>query len=106
MKCSFNSRPYRELCWLRAEVAVCGTGSLSCGDVGGRQTHGIIPQSTSQQSAALGLLEPEVVSLCLTALDGFLSSCLLLPLTCIYAEEQAQKAVVVSRYTPARRKRK
>lgn len=55
------------------------------------------PLSTSQQSAVLGLLEPEVVSLCLTALDGFLSSCLLLPLSCIYAEEQAQKAVVTHR---------
>lgn len=64
------------------------------------------PCSTSQQSAVLGLLEPEVVSLCLTALDGFLSSCLLLPLAYIHAEEQAQKAVVVSRYTLARRNRK
>lgn len=74
--------------------------------MGGRQTHGTIPQSTSQQYGVLGLLEPEVVSLCLTALDGFLSSCLLLPLACIYAEEQAQKAVVVPCYTPARRKKK
>lgn len=64
------------------------------------------PQSTSQQSAVLGLLEPEVVALCLTALDGFLSSCLFLPLACIYAEEQAQKAIVMSRYKPARRNRK
>lgn len=58
------------------------------------------PQSTSQQSAVLGLLEPEVVSSYLTALDGFLSSCLLLPLACIYVKEQPQKAVVVSPYTP------
>lgn len=64
------------------------------------------PWSTSQQSAVLGLLEPGVVSSCLTALDGFLSSCLLLPLACTYAEEQPQKAVVVSCYTPARRNRK
>lgn len=90
-KWSFNSRAYRELCWVRAEVAICGTGSLSYGDLGSRQTHGTIPLSTSQQSAVLGLLEPEVVSLCLTAFDGFLSSCLLLPLACIFMQKNRHR---------------
>lgn len=42
-KCSFTSRVYRELSWARAEVAICGTGSLSYRDVGARWTHGTIP---------------------------------------------------------------
>lgn len=93
---------------MRAEVAVPGTGSLSHRVVAVRRDGHMaqFPRSTSQQSVVLGLLEPEVVALCLTALDGFLSSCLLLPLACIYAEEQAQKEVAVSCYTPARRNRK
>lgn len=77
--------------------------SLSYGDVGAGWTHGAVPLHclpSSQQSAILGLLEPEVVSLCLIALDGFCCSCLLLFLACIYAKEQQQGAALsISLYT-------
>lgn len=65
-----------------------------------------VPHPSFQQSAILGLLEPEVVSLCLIALDRFFCSCLLLFLACIYVKEQQQRAVVVSHYILARRNRK
>lgn len=72
----------------------------------GVQCNSPAPHPSSQQSAILGVLEPEVVSLCLISLDGFFCSCLLLFLACIYVKEQQQRAVTVSHYTSASRNRK